>query len=102
VVPSILTPGERVVDKKTNKKYMPILDAIHDNKIDPELLNGIAMGKYNGGSMAYVNDNKEVVEAIKGLPVHEWNVTDDELARTVKKRNSRITYVSERYRSKGR
>jgi hypothetical protein len=101
-VQAMLTPGEMVIPTKTKKKYWPVLDKIFDNKIDPDLLNGIALGKYSGGSLAYINDNKEVVEAIKGLPVTEWTVSDDDLARTVKKRNSRTTYVSERYRSKGR
>lgn len=97
-----LTPGEMVVNKETKKKYWPVLNKIFDHKIDPKLLNDIARNQYSGGSVAVINDNKELARLWEEKPVQEWNVSDDEIVRTVRKKNSRTTFIGERYRSKGR
>lgn len=65
-VPAILTPGEKVFDKGTSKAYGPVLDAIFDHKIRPEVLNSFIR---NGGSQVVVNnDMTAVARALKSQP----------------------------------
>lgn len=52
-----LSKGERVISAETNKKYYPILSAIHHNKIDASLLNSIASQKLKPIILA--NQSKE-------------------------------------------
>lgn len=98
-VPALLTPGERVITASTNKKYMPILDAIHQNKIDPELLNNIAMGR-SGGSQVIVKEDKELVEFLKNKPEHQTILTEEGLEHYYKRGSSRTKYIGGKYRSK--
>lgn len=96
---ALLTPGEMVIPKTTAKKYRPVLDKIFDNKIDPRILNQVAQGK-TGGSMMVVNDNKEVVEAIKKLPVDRISMDEDGFKVYLEKGRSRTQYLQKRYSSR--
>lgn len=59
-VPALLSRGERVVTARTNKAYKPILDAIHDNVLSPDLLNSLALNlQYTGmGSKSNIITNR--------------------------------------------
>ncbi len=41
-IPAMLSRGERVVKSSTNRKYFPILSAIHHERFDPEAMNQLA------------------------------------------------------------
>ena len=63
-VPAILQPGEKVFPVSTSNLYQPALDAIFDRKVSPDIANAIAKGD-NGKKVVVINDNKEIVKAIK-------------------------------------
>lgn len=54
-----LSKGERVVDAETNKKYFPILSAIHHHTLKPEYLNALAMHK-TPEILLVKQENKEI------------------------------------------
>jgi hypothetical protein len=90
-----LTPGEMVIPLSTKKKYKPILDKIFDHNISPELLNGIANGRFQGGTV--INDNKEVVKAIEDLPLQNFSWDEDGVTKYVEKKGSRTKYLNRRF-----
>ena len=111
-VNAMLTPGERVLTKSTNKKYTPILDAIHDNRIDPELLNGIATGRLASGGRAATNKEAELLEiqigekikegvkeALEQLPLNMFSFDERGFTRSIEKKRSKITFENKRYSS---
>ncbi len=94
-----LTPGEMVIPVATKNKYNPILDAIFDHRIDPNLLNNIAKGKTTGGQLM-VNDNVTLVQAIKGLPITQVSFDEDGFKRRIVNGSSRTSYYNSRYSSR--
>jgi len=56
-----LSKGERVVDAETNRKYFPVLSAIHHGKISPDLLNEIATQRLRPEIVLAKNENKEIL-----------------------------------------
>ncbi|GAB4126270.1 MAG: hypothetical protein Fur0027_07290 [Raineya sp.] len=56
-----LSKGERVVDAETNKKYFPVLSAIHNHKISPDLLNSIVTNQKIKPETFAVKQDKQVV-----------------------------------------
>ena len=63
-VPALLQPREKVFPVSTSTLYEPALDAIFDRRVSPDVANAIASGD-NGKKIVVVNDNKEIVRAIK-------------------------------------
>jgi tape measure domain-containing protein len=63
-VPALLQPREKVFPVSTSTLYEPALDAIFDRRVSPDVANAIARGD-NGKKVVVVNDNKEIVRAIK-------------------------------------
>jgi hypothetical protein len=99
-VSAMLTPGEMVIPLPTKKKYQPILNSIFDHKISPELLNNIAKGKGSEGGVMVINDNKDVVNAIEGLPINNFNWDEDGVTKYVEKKGSRTQYLNRRFKVK--
>jgi hypothetical protein len=95
--PAMLTPGEMVIPVSTKKKYNPILNAIFDHKLDPDILNNIASGKSGGTQVVINQDTKELVELLKNRPEYHAHLTEDGVELYMKKGNSRTKYLNKRY-----
>jgi ATP-dependent protease ClpP protease subunit len=80
-----LSKGERVISAETNKKYFPVLSAIHNGKIKPEFLNNAITHNIKPEILAFKpQENKEVkilqkqveklTKALAGQPKADVNI----------------------------
>lgn len=65
-VPARLSVGERVVKASTNRKYFPILSAIHNERFDPETMNNFAKMSPDAIKMLAMVD-KEILKDLTTL-----------------------------------
>lgn len=89
-IPAMLNKGESVMTAKHTALFGPTLKAIHENRVDPELLNNIVLG------------NPQVIDATKVIPVETQRLTLDEtgFTRHIVKRATTTSIRSNRYRVK--
>lgn len=87
-VHALLMPGEMVVPTNTKKRYQPILNAIFDEQISPDLLNAMALKgdmKLGSKSLSQYEIKEGMASAlrngimIKNMPNYERGLTVDEL-----------------------
>jgi hypothetical protein len=55
-----LSVGERVISAETNRKYFPVLSAIHQGKVSADLLNAIATQRLRPEIVLAKTENKEI------------------------------------------
>lgn len=66
---AMLSPGERIVPAARNRKYFPILSAIHNERFDPESMNMLAKMSPDMIKMIALTDKTMLSDIAKGVPL---------------------------------
>lgn len=101
-VPAMLSRGERVITSRTNRQYKPILDAIHDNIISPDILNSLAL------NMQYSGIGNNGVHVLTNRIEFDYNKFADVMAardyknRSINKGQQPINVIVQQQQQRGR
>ena len=109
-IPALLSPNERVVDAKTNRKYFPILSAIHKGDIPAEFLNSLVdVPSFNipipAGANVVNHFDTSTIEAglgrleraIERQQLHQTVFDDAGIRHFVQTRNTRVEIRNRRH-----
>lgn len=96
-IPAYLSKGERVVKASTNRKYFPMLSAIHRERFDPDSLN--ALSKFTPDELRQLAQvdiglMKEITQMKPVFLQHEPPIFRKDLATELKAKHERVMYVS--------
>jgi len=60
-----LSKGERVIDAQTNKKFFPVLSAIHNNQVKPDFLNDVIAHNIKPEILAFKPQENKGIRALQ-------------------------------------
>lgn len=83
-VPALLSKNERVISAETNKRYFGVLEAIHQNRISPQLINSFAVNHRFDPVEARLDTAKLTRSSRKLIP-HQADAIGKAVAKHLKK-----------------
>lgn len=93
-IKAMLMPGESVMTTEETRMYKPLLMAIRNKQISPEVLNSLGS---SGSNFAVTVDNKELVEAYKNRPVHAFHLDENGFAHHIINKAKRKQLITSKY-----